>query len=480
VSARSVIVSVPHGTSAGNMLRQTELLRRLREFDPELTVALLTPMANDPAFVSEFQAPHVDIVDLPPHQPRGLEARLLALTQASYLSAGQTESVRIRLAEARASGSIRRLGIKALLGRALVEPFTRHGSRYALSDLLVSHPAMERVFARYRPSLVVVANPGLVFSEVPVLRTARRRRIPAVALDASWDNFTNKLIPVRQVDRLIVWNEIMKRQAVELHGYQPDTIRVTGAPQFDVHFRHDARSPRSDFFSRINANPTRKLITLTTTPRSLYQHHPFVLRVLADALRDGRLSQPAQVLVRLHPRDDADAYREFQGVPHVIVEKPFRETVKVADGLAVDVMPEHQRHLGDTLCYSDVVVNVASTIAIEACIFDTPVVNICFDDRDDTPYVRSARRYYSFTHYVNITNRQAVRVAQSPDEMIQWVNRYLDGRSLDAEGRRRVVMDQCQFTDGKASERAAACVLERLSAATGAVPGTAVSAPQLS
>ena len=76
----------------------------------------------------------------------------------------------------------------------------------------------------------------------------------------------------------------------------------------------------------------------------------------------------------------------------MIIEKPFRDTVKVADGLAIDVMPENQKHLGDTLHHADVVVNVASTISIEACIFDTPVVNINFDGPDDSPYVRSARR----------------------------------------------------------------------------------------
>src|SRR5262249_13454740 len=154
----------------------------------------------------------------------GLEARLLAITQASYLSAGQTESVRIRLAEARANGSIRRLGAKALIGQVLVEPFTRRGSRYALSDLMVSHSEMERLFDRHRPALVIVANPGLVFSEVPVLRTAKRRRVPTMALDASWDNFTNKLIPVRHVDRLVVWNDLMKQQAIALHGYDPAAI----------------------------------------------------------------------------------------------------------------------------------------------------------------------------------------------------------------------------------------------------------------
>jgi len=440
------------------MLRAGGLLTRVLDADRSLDVVLLTPMARDAAFVREFARDRVQIVDLPGHTPAGLEARLLAIVQASYLSRGQTESVRIRLAEARANGIIRALPVKAAIGKLLVEPFTHNGSRYVLSDRLVSHPVMERLFDEHRPMLVVAANPGLVFSEVPLLRTARRRGVFSMAIDPSWDNFTNKLIPVRQVDRLVVWNDIMKSQAIELHGYDPDAIRVAGAPQFDPHFR--ARTPRDEFFRRIGADPSRKLIALTTTPRSLYRHHDHVLRALVPAIHGGTLAG-AQILVRLHPRDEMDAYREFEGVAGVILEKPFRDTVKVADGLAIDVMPEHQRHLGDTLSYADAVVNVASTISIEACIFDTPVVNICFDGADE-PYVRSARRYYSFTHYVNITSRGAVRVAQSPDEMVAMVGRYLADPSLDRAGRRQVVMDQCQFTDGQSAERVIQCVLAEI------------------
>jgi hypothetical protein len=460
-----VFVSVPHGTSAGNMLRSGALLDRLREFDRSLKIVLLSPMSRDAAFVSEFERPGVRIVDLPGHTPSGLEARLLAIVQASYLSRGQTESVRIRLAEARANGIIRALGVKAMIGRALVEPFMRNGSRYALSDRVVSHPAMEQLFDEHQPSLVVAANPGLVFSEVPLLRTARRRGVVSMAIDPSWDNFTNKLIPVRQVDRLVVWNEIMKAQAIALHGYSAEAIRVAGAPQFDPHFRPEVRTPRDAFFRRIGADPSRKLIALTTTPRSLYGHHDHVLRALAGAIESGALAG-AQVLVRLHPRDEIDAYREFAHTPHVIIEKPFRDTVKVADGLAIDVMPENQRHLGDTLAHADVVVNVASTISIEACIFDTPVVNISFDGPGESPYVKSARRYYSFTHYVNVTSRNSVQVATSPEAMVTAVARYLADPSLDAAGRRQVVLDQCQFTDGRSAERVVQCVLDELGAVT--------------
>ena len=76
--------------------------------------------------------------------------------------------------------------------------------------------------------------------------------------------------------------------------------------------------------------------------------------------------------------------------------------------------------------------------------------------------MRSARRYYSFTHYVNITSRGAVRVAQSPDEMVAMVGRYLADPSLDQAGRKQVVQDQCQFTDGRSAERVIQCVLDEI------------------
>ena len=297
-----------------------------------------------------------------------------------------------------------------------------------------------------------------------------------MAIDPSWDNFTNKLLPVRRVNRLVVWNDLMKQQAIELHGYRDEALRVAGTPQWDRYFRERVSISRDAFFQRVGADPARRLLTLTTTPRELYPHHDHVLRVMLAAIRSGRFEHPAQILVRLHPRDDRAHYAEFEQVPEIILEKPFRETVKAADGLAVDVTADAQQHLADTLCHSDVIINVASTIAIEAAIFDTPVVNIAFDGEAPSDFARSARRYYRFTHYANITRHQAVRVAETPDALVADINRYLAAPSLDAAGRRQVVLEQCQFTDGRSAERVAQAVVDDLRHVT----NQDTSTPQLS
>ena len=57
-----------------------------------------------------------------------------------------------------------------------------NGSRYDLIDRLVSHPDAERLFDRYQPALLVTSSPGLILAEVPLLRTAVRRRVPSIAV----------------------------------------------------------------------------------------------------------------------------------------------------------------------------------------------------------------------------------------------------------------------------------------------------------
>ena len=172
-----------------------------------LKVVLASPLVNDAGFVREFTHPRITLEELPPHRPAGLEARLLALMQAGYLESGVTESVKIRRAEATAKGVVRWLPLKKAVAAVVAPSMLRPSTRYDLSDRLVTHPAAQRLFDRHQPALLVVSNPGLIFSEVPLLRTARQRGVRAIAIDPSWDNFTNKLIPVRRVDRLMVWND---------------------------------------------------------------------------------------------------------------------------------------------------------------------------------------------------------------------------------------------------------------------------------
>ncbi len=468
---RTIFLCIPSGTPAANLLR-TGFFPLLRDAEEVGCIVILSPLVREAHFREEFEHPKVRFEELLSHAPGWLERRIIRILQERYVKTMQTESMRIRVARERRL----ELGEARYLDRGgLGDPSTR-GRRLAMaaikrlplslpllfevSDRLTLGDRYAALFERERPDLLVTPTTGIYFGEGPLMARADRARVPILAVDLSWDHFTTKTAPLRRVAGLAVWNEAMCRQAIEIHGYRPEQLCVAGVPQFDLYAEPATYLPRDDFLRAIGADPAKRLLALTTIPPVLYAFHEVVIDELLAAIRAGRLG-PAQLLVRLHPRDDLARYERFVDLPDVIVEKPFRETI-VAEGSNVDPSRGDRLHLANTLKHSDVVLNVQSTITIESAIVDTPVVNIGFDGHAQRDFLDSARRYYRYTHYKPLIDAGAARVALSPDEMIQLTRQYLDRTELDREGRRRAVAEQCFQVDGKAAERVAEFVLRSL------------------
>jgi len=118
--------------------------------------------------------------------------------------------------------------------------------------------------------------------------------------------------------------------------------------------------------------------------------------------------------------------------------------------------------LAATLAHSDVIVNFASTTTVEASLFDTPVVNIGFDDTPNLPLPLSIARYYQFEHYRPVVETGAAHIATSSADLVRAVARYLSDPGTHAGGRRELARRCCGFTDGRAGERLGDWVLDTL------------------
>jgi hypothetical protein len=473
VRGKTVFLCIPSGTAAANLLR-TNVYRLLCESPLVGKLVVLSPLAREAAFREEHAGPKTVFETLEPHEPGFLERRIIRILQEKYVKTMPTTSMRIRVARERQlelGREVRYLdrgGIgapKTKLVRALLAGVTRLPLSlpllFQVIDLATLGDRYAALFAREKPALVLTPTTGIYFGEGPLMGRADAEHVPILAIDLSWDHFTTKTAPLRRVDALTVWNETMKRQAVEIHGYKPQQVCVAGVPQFDIYADPATFSTREAFLAKIGADPSRKLVTLTTVPPVLYGYHDVVIDEILAAMRSGALGAPAQLLVRVHPRDNLATYERFANDPDVIVEKPFQETI-VAEGSNVDPSRENRNHLANTLKHSDVIVNVASTIAIEAAIMDTPVVNIAFDGHDEKPFLDSSRRFYVYTHYKPLVDAGAVQVARAPEVMIDEVRAYLADPARDQGGRARVAEDLCYRVDGKAAERVASFVLDRL------------------
>ena len=310
-----------------------------------------------------------------------------------------------------------------------------------------------KLFEKYKPDAVFIAYP-FSFYTYPILRRARRQKIPTIAYVPSWDNLTSKWEVPARFDRLIVWNKIMKDEAVELLDYDEKSVKICGIPQFDIYADSSVIIPKREFLMTIGADPSKKLLTYATGGGALYKEEAEIVEVIYEAMMEGRFSKACQLLIRLHPRRSIEDFTKFEGKKDVIIQTPGKasKTFEKSGYFWISDMMDSIT-LANTLAHTDVLINVASTITLEACILNKPVVNIGFDGRSQREYFSSVRRYFDYVHYRNMLKTGGVRVAFTKDELVQIVNTYLQDNSMDAGGRKEIVELQCYRMDGKALER---------------------------
>ena len=307
-------------------------------------------------------------------------------------------------------------------------------------------PAFDTLVREHRPSLILVATPGFTEMDAEAILLARRAPIPTVAIDFSWDNLTSNCKHLRKTDHLICWTERMREQAIRIHGFPPERVSVSGIMRFDLYFRSAPGELSRDAFLRAKGlDPRAKTILITTVTRGNYQDEPTLVKNLIVERDRGAFPGHPNIFVRIHPKEDNFAeYAAFSKSKNVRVERGGHEMQKNL-GSRIELGSDDLVNLKDTLRHADVVVNYASTITLEACVFDKPVVNIGFP-----PYYLNA---YSFTHYQPVVASGAVRVAKSYEELVSLVSTYLREPGRDREGRARAVREFIGYTDGESYER---------------------------
>jgi hypothetical protein len=447
---KCIFIVLDLGSAIRNILR-TEVFSTLKSAK-DVKIVLFSP-GVDEDFRKEFEDEHVRVEKVPKWRANWLVKLIRSWKQDLWARHAGVFSFRQR----RKKRTVRKFVIEGLAKGLSRKRFASFLCFLQRVETFFTPRLARNFFDTYSPDLVFYTS---LYPKDPCIEIgASKRGIKTVCFVHSWDNPTTKgpfhVIP----DRMIVWNEILKDEITRFHGYPPERVSVAGVPQFDIYSQRHNFLRRDDFFMKWNLDPRKKLLTYTTGSPGMIPYEPEVVEALYDAVRQERFDFPCQILVRLHPKDRRKRYAAFEGMPLLTLQRPGRAAA-TADGWNPTL--EDMYGLAELMCYSDVVINVASTITIDAAAFDTPVVNVAFDGDRTVPYRKSCKRYYDYEHYRNIVKTKGIRIADSRQEMISHINAYLNDPSLDTDGRKRIIWEQCWKLDGNSGKRIAESVLSYL------------------
>lgn len=307
---------------------------------------------------------------------------------------------------------------------------------------------------------LVITKPGYMPSELPLIKAARLAGLPVVSVDTTWDNMVAKRPPYLLPDALTVWNEGMRQEALRYYGFGSDRAVVSGGPQFDVFFDEPGRFPdREAFLVSLGLDPDRQLIVFTlNNPAVMTPDNGGYIRLLLKMIRDREVRNGPNVVVRVHPWDMSSDYGDdVARFDRVCVQRPFGPA---APGSVFECIPSKSEvtTYGALMRYADVLINIASTTSLDALATDAPIVNIAFDV-SETAVEASCGRFYGYSHYVQIVDSAAVRLAHSEGELREILNTYLQDRSVDREARMAARDRFLTFADAGSADRVGAAIM---------------------
>jgi len=253
-------------------------------------------------------------------------------------------------------------------------PVRQIKSRMILRELGLNGE-LHALLAGTRPDALVIPTAGTDILMFDALRSAKVLRIPTVLLVNGWDNVASKCFFPETPARLGVWGDESAEEAVRIHRVPRDRVVSVGAPTFVDHFAFDSERSPSPYehpyvlFAGC-ALPFDELTALRALDREI-----------------GRAGVPGlKVVYRPHPWrkprlcDDVFIPESFENV--VLdrqVERNYLMSVETGQREPADFLPDLDYYPA-LLGHARAVICPLSTMTLEACIVETPVVAIAYDD----------------------------------------------------------------------------------------------------
>ena len=292
-------------------------------------------------------------------------------------------------------------------------------------ELLKHHEPDLIYFTHQRPPYIA---PLIYASEIVKIKTA--------TFIFSWDNIASKGRMGGDFDYYFVWSDLMKSELLDFYtNIKSHQVKVVGAPQFEPYVLDRYNLNVKNFYEKFNLDSTRKTIYYSCGDVSTSKNDPLYIKMIAEAIINGEIVESVNFLVRTSPAENPTRFNSL------ITEYPF---IKWNYPKWVLARENHQEpwsqrtptvediiDLKSILSYSDVAINMCSTMSLDAMFFNKPVINPVFGNSQNGLY--DDQKYLEYQHYKRMVNSNAVAIVKTYDELTKEINSSLKNPKIRLE-----------------------------------------------
>lgn len=277
---------------------------------------------------------------------------------------------------------------------------------------------------------------GIKNFNLKLLKAARKLGILTVGNIVSWDQLTSKAFITEQSDFLFCHNENIQKEAAQFGGFKKERIFLTGAPRFDFYAKKEIFLSREEFFQKIGADPSKKLVIFAGGLREFDIDYGYFLQLFSHLAKNEL--QECQFYLRPYP------------------EIPFsQELLKKCqndDGLVFEKSgDDFEVLLANLFRHSSILICVYSTLMIEACLMDLPIINLSYFPNAKHSKYYEPQRQLGKNHLAQIFRGNCCVEAKSDENLKKQIKKYLQEPSFLREQRKTTAKEQLFNIDGSSA-----------------------------
>ena len=296
----------------------------------------------------------------------------------------------------------------------------------------------------------------------PLVYQAKKMKIKTVSFIFSWDNLASKGRMAADFDCYLVWSDLMKQELLHFYNLvKPQNVAIVGTPQFEPYVLERYASSKADFFKRFDINPALKTICFSCGDISTSKNDELYITTIAEALRHKRI-QDVNLIVRTSPAEDPVRFEGFVA-RYPFIKWNYPKWTLASQGHQEAwtqriPAPMDVSDLRSLLEYSDLNINMLSTMSLDFMQFGKPVINPVFGNSENGLY--DDQRFLNYPHIRNVVESKATKIAKNEKELIDAINVYLKNPDIDSANRKALIDLQLSRPLENTGKRIAATLLE--------------------
>ena len=193
-----------------------------------------------------------------------------------------------------------------------------------------------------------------------------------------------------------------------------------------------------EFFEKFELDVNKKIICYSCADSSIGQNDETHIRALWSFIEQ---YDNLQLLIRTSPAEDGQRFKALKSdLPRLKwnIPKWSQTRTNHAESWSQRLPSEEDvLDLKAILSFSDVNVNMLSTMSLDFMLFDKPVINTVFGNESNGLY--NDQRFLNYKHYKHVIDSKSVTIAKNESELHQQLEEALNQPDKRAQYRKDIL-----------------------------------------